>query len=64
MRIIVDRTKCTALGNCEAIEPEYFEVGDDGELAILRDEVDEDDLTTVKRAVASCPNAALSLSDD
>ncbi|MGB6243364.1 MULTISPECIES: ferredoxin [Gordonia] len=64
MRVTVDRTKCTALGNCEAIAPAYFEVNDEGEMQILRDTVGDDDLRDVRRAVSGCPNAALSLIDD
>lgn len=63
MRIVVDRTRCTALGNCEAVAPEYFAVDDDGVLELLRDDVDETDLAVVRRAVAGCPMAALALAD-
>jgi ferredoxin len=59
MRIIVDRDKCTALGNCEAIAPAYFEVGEDGSLEILRDDIVPADLAAVERAVAGCPMSAL-----
>ncbi|WP_448388367.1 ferredoxin [Microbacterium aurum] len=59
MKIVVDRDKCTALGNCEAIAPRYFEVDEDGELTLLRDDISPSDLGDVERAVAACPMAAL-----
>lgn len=64
MRVSVDRAKCTGLGNCEAMAPDFFEVGDDGELELLRSDVSADELDEVKQAIASCPTAALKLVDD
>lgn len=63
MKVIVDRDKCTALGNCEAIAEEYFSVDDEGRLQLLREEIDEADLAEVKRAVSGCPMAALTIAD-
>ncbi|MCE4266315.1 ferredoxin [Rhodococcus globerulus] len=64
MRVVVDKDKCVALGNCEAIAPDYFEVGDDGVLELLREDVDESALDEVRQAVAACPVAALKLVDE
>lgn len=63
MKVEVDRTRCTALGNCEAVAPDYFEVDDDGTMQLLRDRVDGADLPLVRRSVKNCPNAALSLGE-
>ncbi|RFA10376.1 ferredoxin [Subtercola boreus] len=59
MKIIVDRDRCTGLGNCEALAAEYFEVDEDGSLTVLREDIDAADLGLVERAVAGCPMAAL-----
>ena len=59
MKIVVDRDKCTGLGNCEALAPNYFEVDEDGSLELLRENLDPADLALVERAVAGCPMAAL-----
>lgn len=64
MRIVVDRAKCTALGNCEAIAPDYFEVGDDGDLGVLREDVADHERDVVRQAVAACPTAALILAEE
>jgi ferredoxin len=64
VKVVVDRAKCTALGNCEAIAPTYFEVGDEGDLLLLREDVPEDERELVEKAVAACPTAALILEQD
>ncbi len=63
MRVVVDRARCTGLGNCEAVAPDHFAVDDDGVLELLRDDVDRSDPALVRRAVAGCPMAALALVD-
>ena len=61
MRIVLDESKCSSLGMCESGAPEFFEVGDDGALAVLRDEAGEDQRALLEEAVAACPTAALRL---
>lgn len=61
MRIVVDRIKCVGLGLCEAAAPNHFEVGDDGQVIVLRETVDEQDLAQAEEAVRSCPTSALKL---
>ena len=61
MRIVLDESKCSSLGMCESVAPEFFEVGDDGALALLRDEAGEDQRALLEEAVAACPTAALRL---
>jgi ferredoxin len=61
VRIVVDRTLCQSMGNCEAVSPAYFQVDDDGSLALLREDVEAADVATVQHAVSRCPTGALSL---
>jgi ferredoxin len=61
MRVIVDRDKCTGLGLCESISPEFFEVCDDGSLELLRSEAEEARRGELEEGVASCPTEALRL---
>ncbi|MFC7571389.1 ferredoxin [Klenkia terrae] len=35
MRIVLDENKCSSLGMCESVAPDFFEVGDDGALKLL-----------------------------
>jgi ferredoxin len=59
-RLRVDRARCLGTGGCEAVAPEVFEVGDDGVVRVLVEDVDADD-EAVRDAVDTCPTLALSL---
>ena len=59
MKIVVDRGRCTGIGICESMAPETFEVGDDGALLLLTEEVQNSHLEAMELAVRSCPAAAL-----
>ncbi len=61
MRIEVDRDLCEANGMCESIAPELFHVDDDEELQVLEAEPPAELVDAAKRAVDSCPRAALEL---
>lgn len=61
MKIVLDRTRCTGLGICESLSPKHFEIDDDGELNLLQDVVEGDELEDVEAAVAGCPTEALRL---
>lgn len=61
MKIIVDHGKCTGLGICESLAPEHFEVNDDGDLEVLKDDVDDNEVAEVEEAIAGCPTLALRL---
>jgi len=61
MDIHVDRGRCTGIGMCESVAPDFFEVLDDGSLVLHRADVPESDIALVEDAVRSCPAAALSL---
>lgn len=61
MKIELDRTKCTGIGMCESVAPDFFEIDDDGELVMLRDAVDGAEVADVEAAVQACPTAALRL---
>lgn len=61
MRVVVDRSRCVGTGICESTVPVVFEIGDDGRLVIVDENVAPDRLDAVRSAVASCPTQALSL---
>ena len=54
-----DQARCTGLGICESIDPDTFEVGDDGVLVLLRATVAAGDRAVIEEAVAACPTRAL-----
>lgn len=59
MKVVVDRSKCTGLGICESLAPDFFEVDDNGELVQLKEDVADDELAAVEEAVQGCPTEAL-----
>lgn len=61
MKIVLDESKCSSLGMCESVAPEFFEVGDDGALTLLNPEPPIDKRALMEEAVAACPTAALRL---
>lgn len=60
-KIVVDFAKCSGIGICESIAPEFYEVNDDGDLVLLREDVHAADLASIEKTVLECPTAALSL---
>jgi ferredoxin len=61
MKINIDTDRCTGHGVCESLEPEVFEVGDDGIVHLLAVSYTEDMRAGLESAVAECPTQALSL---
>lgn len=59
MKVVVDYAKCTGLGICESVAPDFFEVNDEGKLEQLKQDISEDELQSVEEAVAGCPTGAL-----
>jgi ferredoxin len=59
MKILVDYDKCTGLGICESLAPDFFEVNDEGDLVLLKDDISDDELGAIEEAVAGCPTEAL-----
>lgn len=63
-RIVVDMTKCSGLGLCEAVSPDVFEIGDDGNLVVHTHEVDDERTAELREAAASCPTQAITVEVD
>lgn len=61
MKIVVDRSRCSSIGLCEAAVPDVFEIGPDGTLRILMDDIPEDRRTDLEQACENCPTQALSI---
>jgi ferredoxin len=41
------------------VAPEFFEVNDEGNLELLKEDITDDELQSVEEAVAGCPTEAL-----
>jgi len=63
MKIKVDFDLCESNALCEALAPEVFELDDDDYLQLKTDETTDATIESVRRAVAACPRAAISLED-
>lgn len=63
MKVVVDRNRCEGYGFCEERAPEMFRLDEDGELDVLSESAPEDQKDAVRRAVRSCPVAALLLDE-
>lgn len=63
MKVSVDFDLCTSNAVCMGIAPEVFEVRDDGFLYILNEHPGLEFDERLRRAVASCPNGAISIEE-
>lgn len=59
--VVVDRTRCSGIGICESMVPDFFEVGDDGALLLLHEDFADGERPAIEDAVGSCPAVALSI---
>jgi ferredoxin len=63
VKIKIDFDLCESNALCEAMAPEVFELDDDDFLQLKTEETTPANIDAVKRAVAACPRAAISLED-
>lgn len=63
MKVVVDRSKCSSIGLCEAVAPDIFAIGPDGALNILIEDISADRRREVEQACENCPTQALSIED-
>ena len=63
MKVNVDRALCDSHGVCSIEAPDVFELTDDDQLTIVKEDVRPDDLDAVRSAVRACPKRAISLSE-
>lgn len=63
MKLKIDTAKCSGIGLCEMTAPAVYEVGDDGQSHVLKEQASDDEMPAVKEAIASCPTGALSIDD-
>lgn len=59
MKVVVDFVKCTGLGICESMAPDFFEVDEGGDLVLVKEDITDAELQSVEEAVSGCPTEAL-----
>jgi ferredoxin len=62
MSLAIDSAKCQGHGRCVLINPDLFDVDDDGYGLVLVAEPGPDVQDDVQRAIESCPELAISFS--
>lgn len=60
MKVIVDKNKCIGCGMCEGIEPNVFQIDDEGISKVICDDFTEIDMETIEEAIDDCPTNAIS----
>jgi len=59
-KVVVDKDLCIGCGACASIEPDVFEIEDDGLACAIKDEINDD----VKMAADSCPTDAIKIEEE
>ena len=62
MKVRVDRDLCIGVGNCVALAPTVFTLGEDNKAVVLDPSSVDDD--TMLEAAESCPENAIIVEDD
>ena len=62
MKVLVDMNLCQSHGQCEALAPEVFELGED-DLLRWKEDVDDELREQVEAAVEACPMMAIRIED-
>ena len=60
-KVVVDWGLCDGHGACASEAPEVFELDDDDNLLLLREDISAELLPKVEAAVRACPKRALSV---
>jgi ferredoxin len=63
VKLNVDWALCDGNGVCVVEAPAVFEMTDDDELVVLKEEVGPEDLEAVQTAIRVCPKRALALGE-
>lgn len=63
MKAKVNKDVCIGCGACAAIEPEVFEIEDDGLAACVKEEIEEAKKEDVMDAADSCPTGAIEVEE-
>lgn len=59
MKLEVNKDLCIGCGMCCGIEPDVFEIGDDGLSYVKVDEIKEENKENALDAVDGCPTSAI-----
>ena len=63
-KLIIDPEKCLNSGQCAYLQPELFEMDDDGAPVVLNKHPDGDLIAKANDAIEMCPSQAISLLEE
>lgn len=63
MKVHVNPEICAGFGICTGIDPDVFELHEDGYAIVLVSEVSPEDEDTIRRAADQCPARAITISE-
>jgi ferredoxin len=63
VKVTVDPGKCCAFGECVAVAPDLFQIGDDNRSLLRAGELSERDTARVREASFSCPVEAIEVTE-
>jgi ferredoxin len=63
MKAQVNKDICIGCGACQAIEPDVFELGDDGLAVCKMETIEESKQDDVRDAAESCPTGAIEVEE-
>ncbi len=61
VRLVVDSSRCVGIGQCEVLQPEVFEIDDDGISQVQSPGLL--DLADAQLVIDACPSGAISVGD-
>ncbi len=59
MKLCVNKDLCLGCGQCHALAPQVFEIGEDGLAEVMVDEIPEELLEDAMDAKDGCPTSAI-----
>ncbi|WP_205872944.1 ferredoxin [Mycobacterium camsae] len=64
MKVRLDRSKCVGHAQCYAVDPDLFPIDESGYSMVEEHQVAPEDEALVRDGVASCPEMALTVSEN
>ena len=63
MKVIVNRDNCIGCGACESIEPNVFQLDDEGISVVVGENIETANEENINDAIESCPTSAIEKSE-
>ena len=64
MNVKVIEDKCIGCGQCEAVCPDVFQIGDEGFAEVITNEFKDELIDDIKMAASGCPTDAIEVNEN